>query len=81
MAQFIRELRAQARLNHYKENLWADIYVEEYKTTWRVSAKFVGFAMCSAENWKYTKREYKNLNTVVNQFIQEYNERNNGLRK
>ena len=81
MATLINEFTTGARLNHYRENLWADIYVEEYKTTWRVSARFVGFAMCTAENWKYTKRECKNFNSVVKQFIQEYNERNSKLIK
>lgn len=74
MAQFIRELRTQARLT-LGGNIqrWTTIYVEEYKTTWRVSAKFVGYEMCSAMEWKYKKSTCKDFNSVVNTFIQDFN--------
>ena len=74
MAQFIRELRTQAMLSlrgHIQQ--WATIYIEEYKTTWRVHAKFVGFEMFSAEGWRYKKSTCKDFNSVVNTFIQDFN--------
>jgi hypothetical protein len=73
MAQFIRELKTQAMLKfNGRIQHWSTIYVEEYKTTWRVSAKHVGFEMCSAEGWRYKKSICKDFNSVINTFIHDF---------
>lgn len=57
MARFIKEHKFQCR--------WGHIWVDEYATVWRVSAKRYGHEMVCLEGERYAKRDYKTAEDVA----------------
>ena len=59
---------------------WSEIFVEEYATIWSISVKHFGWALCSIQDWRYSKKEFKTVFQALNQFKKETNNRlNNNL--
>ena len=54
---------------------WSEIFVEEYATIWSISVKHFGWALCSIQDWRYSKKEFKTVFQALNQFIQDANKR------
>lgn len=65
MARFIKE--------HVFQCLWGHIWVEEYATMWRVSAKRYGREMVCLEGERYSKRDYKYAEEVAQHVEDELN--------
>lgn len=55
---------------------WAYIFVEEYATIWSISARIIGYALNTAEDWRYSKKQYKTVGEAVIAFEEEYRNRN-----
>lgn len=51
------------------------IDIEEYKTVWRLSAKFSDWALPVAQGWTYKKSEYKTERNAVTQLLRTLHER------
>ena len=49
------------------------IYIDEFATVWRVSAKRRGHAMPCAVGWPYKKKDYPTVETLLAQFMREVN--------
>lgn len=47
------------------------IYIDEFATVWRVSAKRKGYAMPCAVGWSYKKKDYPTVDALVMQFMRE----------
>lgn len=47
------------------------IYIDEFATVWRVSAKRRGYAMPCAVGWSYKKQDYPTVDALVMQFMRE----------
>lgn len=79
MAKLIRESQVITSLSTGVKNqvatIYTDaiIYVEEYATTWRVSAQFIGWACPSALDWRYTKKQCADKATLIKRFTEEFN--------
>ena len=53
----------------------SEIFVEEYATIWSISVKHFGWALCSIQDWRYSKKEFKTVYQAFNQFILDANKR------
>ena len=73
MAKLIKEFQVITSLNTGVKKQAATIYVEEYATTWRVSAQFIGWACPSALGWRYTKKECADKAALIKRFTEEFN--------
>lgn len=51
------------------------VYVDEYKTTWSLYCKRQGDALCSASDWRYKKSKFKDIDSVVERFINDVKDR------
>ena len=51
------------------------VYIDEYKTIWSICCKRVGHARCCASDWRYKKSEFKDIDSVVERFINDVKER------
>lgn len=51
------------------------IYVEEYATIWSISARHFGWALCSLQDWRYPKKQFKTVYDAVEQFKKDANKR------
>ena len=73
MAKLIRESQVIASLSTGVKNQVATIYIEEYATTWRVSAQYFGWACPIAKDWRYTKKQCTDKATLIRRFTEEFN--------
>lgn len=73
MAKLIRESQVITSLSTGVKKQIATIYIEEYATTWRVSARFIGWACPSALDWGYTKRQCADKASLIKAFTEEFN--------
>lgn len=55
----------------------SEIYIDEYATIWSISARRLGEALCYAQDWRYSKKEYKTVHEALEQFISDANNRFN----
>ena len=51
------------------------VYIDEYKTVWSICCKRAGYARCCAYNWRYKKSEFKTIDSVVKQFMEDVKDR------
>lgn len=51
------------------------VYIEEYKTIWSIYCKRQGDALCSASDWRYKKSKFKDIDSVVERFINDVKDR------
>jgi len=63
------------RFYDYIDGKRSKIFVEEYATIWSISAKHLGWALCSIQDWRYSKKEFKTVYQALNQFILDANKR------
>lgn len=47
------------------------LFFDEYKTIWSCSCKQLGHALYSATDWRYKKKEFKTIEQVKEQFIED----------
>lgn len=51
------------------------VYVDEYKTIWSIYCKRQGDALCSAADWRYKKSKFKDIDSVVERFVEDVKDR------
>lgn len=51
------------------------VYVDEYKTIWSIYCKRQGDALCCASDWRYKKSKFKDIDSVVERFINDVKDR------
>ena len=51
------------------------VYAEEYKTIWSLYCKRTGHALCCASDWRYKKSKFKDIDSVVERFINDVKDR------
>ena len=51
------------------------VYIDEYKTIWSIYCKRAGHALCSASDWRYNKSKFKDIDSVVERFINDVKDR------
>lgn len=51
------------------------VYVDEYKTIWSIYCKRQGAALCSASDWRYKKSKFKDIDSVIERFINDVKDR------
>ena len=73
MAKLIKEHTRTTRVLWGNKQVFARVWIEEYATTWRISAKIFGHACLSAEQWKYTKKECKSIEDLLLHFVADFN--------
>lgn len=51
------------------------VYVDEYKTIWSIYCKRQGNSLCCASDWRYKKSKFKDIDSVVERFINDVKDR------
>ena len=51
------------------------VYVDEYKTIWSIYCKRQGNTLCCASDWRYKKSKFKDIDSVVERFINDVKDR------
>lgn len=51
------------------------VYIDEYKTIWSIYCKRQGNTLCCASDWRYKKSKFKDIDSVVERFINDVKDR------
>lgn len=73
--KLIREQKIQVKIKEGNKELWAFLYIEEYATIWSITCQIIGYALPGAQDWRYKKKEYPTLDSVINKFKLDYKQR------
>jgi hypothetical protein len=69
--RYVKTIEDFVRTNVHRSSHNCYITCDEYASVWRFTAKVCGWALPSALDWSYKKREYRNYEDAKQAFLSD----------
>jgi hypothetical protein len=67
----MKHIKEHSFIKRISNKCLVKIFVDEYATIWRLSAKKIGHEMPCAIHWRYSKKHFPKIHLVIEQFLNE----------